>query len=53
MIAFPDRQRAQDWYDSPAYRRILALRLAHAQGDVIIINGVDGTHRATDILLAA
>lgn len=53
VIAFPDLQRAQDWYRSPAYQRILPLRLAHAQGDAILVDGVDASHRATDILQGA
>jgi len=53
VIAFPDLQRAQDWYRSPAYQRILPLRLPRAKGDVILIDGVDADHRATDILQAA
>jgi uncharacterized protein (DUF1330 family) len=50
VIAFPDLRRAQDWYRSPAYQRILPLRLAHATGDAILVEGVDATHKATDIL---
>lgn len=52
VIAFPDLQGAQDWYRSPAYQQILPLRLAHAQGNVILVDGVDASHRATDILPA-
>jgi uncharacterized protein (DUF1330 family) len=50
VIAFPDLRRAHAWYASSAYQRILALRKDHAEGDVIIIDGVPPGHRATDIL---
>jgi uncharacterized protein (DUF1330 family) len=49
-IAFPDLASARGWYASDAYRRILPLRTRHAQGPVILLDGVDGTHKATDIL---
>jgi uncharacterized protein (DUF1330 family) len=50
VIAFPDRTDAHAWYESAAYQRILALRSDHAEGDVIIVDGVPQGHRATDIL---
>ena len=50
VIAFPDRRKAHAWYASTAYQRILALRKDHAEGDVIIVDGVSPGHRATDIL---
>ena len=53
VIAFPDLESARTWYDSPAYREILPLRLAHADGDVFIAGDVGRGHRATDILLPA
>lgn len=53
MIAFPDRDHARGWYDSRAYREILALRSENAKGDVILIDGVPPDHRATDILADA
>lgn len=52
VIAFPDRASADAWYFSPAYRAILPLRTANASGDVILVDGVDAGHRATDILAA-
>lgn len=52
VIAFPDRARAQTWYDSPEYRRILPLRRWHSRGDVFLVDGVDPDHKATDILTA-
>jgi uncharacterized protein (DUF1330 family) len=50
IIAFPDRERARAWYDSPAYRAILPLRTANSTADVILIDAVAADHRATDIL---
>jgi uncharacterized protein (DUF1330 family) len=51
-IAFPDRERATAWYESDAYRAILPLRTENADGWVVIVDGVDASHRATDILSA-
>jgi len=50
VIGFPSRAAALGWYESAAYRRILALRTDHAEGAVIIVDGVPPDHRATDIL---
>ncbi|MBM1170556.1 DUF1330 domain-containing protein [Microvirga arabica] len=50
VIAFPDRDSAHAWYDSPAYRQILPLRTRNSRGDVFFIEGVDADHKATDVL---
>ncbi|MGF7161888.1 uncharacterized protein (DUF1330 family) [Rhodoligotrophos appendicifer] len=50
VIAFPDRQSALGWYDSPAYRAILDKRKGSSKGEVFIIDGVEDGHRAIDIL---
>jgi uncharacterized protein (DUF1330 family) len=50
VIAFPDKDRARAWYDSPAYREILPLRTRNSKGDTFFIDGVSDDHRATDIL---
>ncbi len=50
VIAFPTLEAARGWYASAAYRAILPLRAANAQGDVFLIDGVDEDHRAADIL---
>lgn len=50
VIAFPDIAAALAWYESPAYRAILALRTENSRGDVVIVKGVASDHRATDIL---
>lgn len=49
-IAFADLAAARGWYGSDAYQRILPLRLRHANGAVILIDGVGEHHKATDIL---
>lgn len=53
VVAFPDRASAEAWYASPAYQDILPLRRDNAQGDIVIVDGVDRDHRATDILAGA
>lgn len=50
MLSFPDRKAAEDWYGSPAYQAILPLRTQNSDGDVLLIDGVDEDHNATDIL---
>ena len=50
MLSFPDRKAAEDWYVSPAYAAILPLRTRNSDGDVLLIDGVDDDHKATDIL---
>ncbi|MGP8472389.1 DUF1330 domain-containing protein [Burkholderia sp. PR2] len=49
-IAFPDLDTARTWYESDAYRQIQPLRARHASGPLILIDGVDERHKATDIL---
>jgi len=53
MIAFRDRETARNWYRSPAYQAILPLRTEHSVGDVILVDGVDDDHLATDVLSPA
>lgn len=50
VIGFPDRQRAEAWYASRAYREIIALRTDNSVGDVVLVDGVTEGHRATDLL---
>lgn len=52
VIEFPDRSAAVGWYESDAYRDIVLLRTRHSDGWVILVDGVPGTHRATDVLCA-
>jgi uncharacterized protein (DUF1330 family) len=50
VIRFPSLDAARAWYGSPAYQAIAPLRTRNAEGDVILIEGVNDDHRATDIL---
>jgi uncharacterized protein (DUF1330 family) len=50
VIEFPDREQARAWYDSPAYQAIVTLRTDNSDSDVIMIDGVDRDHKATDVL---
>jgi uncharacterized protein (DUF1330 family) len=50
VIEFPDYDHARGWYDSPAYREILHLRTDNSDGVAMIVEGVDRTHKATDVL---
>ncbi|SRR5579884_776560 len=52
VIEFPDRESADGWYESDAYQRILPLRTRNTTGWVIVVDGVEADHRATDILAA-
>jgi uncharacterized protein (DUF1330 family) len=53
VIEFPDRGQVRAWYDSEAYREIVALRTGDSQSDVIVAEGVGAGHRATDVLTAS
>jgi uncharacterized protein (DUF1330 family) len=50
VIQFPDSAHAHAWYDSVAYREILALRTENSSSTVFIVDGVGEDHRATDVL---
>ena len=50
IIEFPDRRQMREWYDSPAYQAILALRTDNSQSDVVFADGVEHPHKATDVL---
>jgi uncharacterized protein (DUF1330 family) len=53
VIEFPDPAHAAQWYESPAYQAILPLRTDNSVGIVLLIDGVEDDHRATDVLVAA
>ncbi len=40
VIEFESRERARSFYDSPEYRAILPLRLAAAEGTLLLVDGV-------------
>ncbi|MBZ9740774.1 MULTISPECIES: DUF1330 domain-containing protein [unclassified Mesorhizobium] len=50
IIEFPDRADVREWYASPAYRAILALRTNNSLSDVVFADGVEHPHKATDVL---
>jgi uncharacterized protein (DUF1330 family) len=50
VIEFPDRAGAGEWYGSAAYGEILALRTENAVSTVLLFDGVEEPHRATDVL---
>lgn len=52
VIEFPSRESAEGWYQSAAYQEIIDYRRKHSEGVVLLIEGVDAAHRATDILAA-
>jgi uncharacterized protein (DUF1330 family) len=41
IIEFPDRQHVHGWYNSPAYRAILALRTDNSEADVVFVDGAN------------
>jgi uncharacterized protein (DUF1330 family) len=49
LLEFPTLADAKGWYDSPAYREILALRTDHIRGDVILVEGVPPGHSAAKV----
>jgi len=53
VIEFPDRDRASAWYNSAAYQEIVTLRTDNSESDVVMVDGVGGEHKATDVLAAS
>jgi uncharacterized protein (DUF1330 family) len=39
VIEFPSRAAAENWYHSPAYQKIVPLRLKSSAGNFIIVDG--------------
>lgn len=50
VIAFPDRDAALAWYDSPAYQAILPLRTEHSDSRAAVLTGLPAGYRALDKL---
>ncbi len=44
LLSFPDMDMARSWYTSPAYQKILHLRIDHVVSDVILLDGVSPGH---------
>ncbi len=53
VIEFPDYEQARAWYQSDGYQEILALRTDNSQSDVVLVDGVNRGHLATDVLEAS
>jgi uncharacterized protein (DUF1330 family) len=51
-IEFPDRESAEEWYASSDYQAILPLRTGNSDGTAWLVDGVDRSHRAVDVLVA-
>jgi uncharacterized protein (DUF1330 family) len=41
IIEFPSREAAEGWYRSPAYQKIIELRLSSTVGNLVIVEGQD------------
>jgi uncharacterized protein (DUF1330 family) len=41
VLEFPSRADAEGWYNSPAYRKVLPLRLKSMTANAIIVDAVD------------
>jgi uncharacterized protein (DUF1330 family) len=39
ILEFPTREAAEAWYRSPAYQKILPLRLKSCVGNLVIVDG--------------
>ncbi len=50
VIAFAELADAEAWYESDAFEAIKPLRSNNAEGEILLIDGVDAAHKATDIL---
>jgi uncharacterized protein (DUF1330 family) len=53
IIGFPDAGGARAWYSSAAYQEIVGLRTGSSTGWAVLVEGVTGPHRATDVLAPA
>ena len=41
VLEFPSRAQAEAWYNSPAYQKVLPLRLNSTTSNLVIIDAVD------------
>jgi uncharacterized protein (DUF1330 family) len=44
MLEFPSLAAAHQWYDSPEYAPLKALRLAATRGNAVFLAGLEGGH---------
>ena len=40
IVEFPSRESAECWYESPAYQKIIGLRLNSTSGSLVILDGI-------------
>jgi uncharacterized protein (DUF1330 family) len=40
LMEFPDREAAEQWYNSPEYQKILPLRVNNAISDIVLIDSL-------------
>ena len=40
IIAFPSREQALAWYESPEYQEILPIALRSSRRDIVIVEGI-------------
>ena len=52
VIGFRHPGGARAWYSSAAYQEIVGLRTGSSTGWAVLVEGVIGPHRATDVLVA-
>ena len=41
VLEFPSRDAAESWYKSPAYQKVLPLRMSSSTGNLVIIDGIE------------
>ena len=41
IIEFPSREKAEAWYRSPEYQKVLPLRLKSSAGNLVIVDGAE------------
>ena len=41
ILEFPSREKAEGWYHSPAYQRILPLRIGAARCQFVVVDGIE------------
>ncbi len=40
VLAFPSVEAAKRWYTSPEYTKVKPIRLQHAEGDLVLVEGI-------------
>ncbi len=40
ILEFPSVEAARRWYTSPEYEKVKPIRLQHAEGDLVLVEGV-------------